>query len=538
MGETGPEEQLLFNSYKFIFLFFPIIVILYYAIGGLGARAQNIALVTASLAFYAAWDVRFVPLLLGSIIVNFAAGRGISACIEQRREAAASALLAGAITVNLLGIAVFKYAHFFVDNLNAVARTDFVLETIILPLGISFFTFEQIGYLVDVHRGEARAPDLLRYSVFVTFFPRLVAGPILRFHEIEPQLAAARGGPSTALNLAVGLTIFFIGLVKKTILADGIAPYATAAFARAGRGEPIDLFLAWGGAAAYACQLYFDFSGYSDMAIGAARCFGVRFPMNFFSPYKATSIIEFWRRWHMTLSRFLRDYLYIGLGGNRRGKVRRYANLLITMLLGGLWHGANWTFVLWGGLHGIYLMINHAWITLGARSATLTGFRRSRAGAAFGFAVTFVAVLVGWVLFRAPNLATAADMLGGMIGRHGAVIPAGLAFALEPVRGLAAALGIRYDQSSGTALVQTYLWVGALLGIAFFAPTTQELLAGYEPVLEAVDGTGAAVPGPAGPRLLRLRWAPSAGWAMTVGAFAFFGVIAITRVSEFLYWQF
>jgi alginate O-acetyltransferase complex protein AlgI len=529
---------MLFNSYQFLFVFFPIAVFLFYFVRVFGARAQNVALVAASLVFYAAWDVRFVPLLLGSIMANFAAGRAISACTARRREGAATAILAGAITANLASIAIFKYAHFFVDNLNAAAGTGLVLGTIILPLGISFFTFEQIGFLVDVHRGETRAADLLHYSVFVTFFPRLVAGPILRFHEIEPQLAVRRGGPSTAENLAVGLTIFFIGLVKKTILADGIAPYATAAFAGAARGEPIDLFLSWGGAAAYTCQLYFDFSGYSDMAIGAARCFGVRFPMNFFSPYKSTSIIEFWRRWHMTLSRFLRDYLYIGLGGNRRGKARRYVNLLITMLLGGLWHGANWTFVLWGGLHGIYLMVNHAWIAVCTRSPVLSAFRRSRAGAAFGFVLTFVAVLVGWVLFRAPNLAAATDMLGGMIGRHGVVVPAGLAFALEPYRGLVAALGISYAQTSGTQLVDTYLWVAALLGIAFFAPTTQELLAGYEPVLEAVARGGSAVPGPAGPQLLRLRWAPSAGWSIAVGALAFFGIIAITRVSEFLYWQF
>ena len=527
---------MLFNSYQFLFVFFPISGLLYYCVKGFGPGAQNAVLVAASLAFYAAWDVRFVPLLLGSIMVNFAAGWAISACIARHRAGAATAVLAGAVTVNLFSIAIFKYAHFFVDNLNAVAGTDVALGAIILPLGISFFTFEQIGFLVDVRRGDAPAASLLRYSVFVTFFPRLVAGPILRFHEIEPQLAASRE-LSTAENLAVGLTIFFIGFAKKTLLADGIAPYATAAFAGAGRGEPIDLLLSWGGALAYTCQLYFDFSGYSDMAIGAARCFGIRFPMNFFAPYKATSIIEFWRRWHMTLSRFLRDYLYIGLGGNRRGKARRYANLLITMLLGGLWHGANWTFVLWGALHGAYLMVNHAWIAICARSPVLSAFRGSRAGASFGFAVTFLAVVVGWVLFRSPDMTIAADMLGGMIGRHGAVLPAGLAFALEPLHGLLTALGVSYAQTSGTQLIDTYLWVAALLGIAFFAPTTQELLGSYHPVLEA-PGAAAEVPRIAGPQLLRLRWAPTGSWSIAVGALAFFGIIAIMRMSEFLYWQF
>jgi alginate O-acetyltransferase complex protein AlgI len=532
------EVRLLFNSYQFLFLFFPITLAIYYAIGRFGVRAQNFVLIAASLSFYAAWSVRFVPLLLGSIIVNFAAGAAITACRRQGRESATAAILTLAISLNLLSIAVFKYAHFFVDNLNAVVGTGFTLGTIILPLGISFFTFEQIGFLVDVRRGEARPTDLLRYSVFVTFFPRLVAGPILRFREIEPQLASLRAGPPSATNLAVGLTIFFIGLVKKTILADGIAPYATAAFAGAARGKPVDFFLSWGGALAYTCQLYFDFSGYSDMAIGAARCFGIRFPMNFFSPYKATSIIEFWRRWHMTLSRFLRDYLYIGLGGNRRGKARRYANLLMTMLLGGLWHGSNWTFVLWGGLHGLYLMVNHAWIAVGARSSALSSFRRSRAGAAFGFVLTFAAVVVGWVLFRSPNLAAAGNMLAGMTGRQGVVIPAGFAFALQPIRSLIVELGISFGQTSGTQLIDTFLWVAVLLGVAFLAPTTQELLAAYDPVLEPIGGSGSAVPRLVGSRLLRLRWAPNGGWALAVGALGFFGTIAITRVSEFLYWQF
>jgi D-alanyl-lipoteichoic acid acyltransferase DltB (MBOAT superfamily) len=405
---------------------------------------------------------------------------------------------------------------------------------IILPVGISFFTFQGISYLVDIFRSEIRsAPTLIDFGMYHTLFPQLVAGPIVRYREVQSRIVARDVGYD---DVEIGIIRFCIGLAKKIIIADGMGVIADQMFDLG--VNQMTLAAAWLGALTYTLQIFFDFSGYSDMAIGAARCFGIRFPMNFFSPYKATSIIEFWRRWHMTLSRFLRDYLYIGLGGNRRGSARRYANLLITMLLGGLWHGANWTFVLWGGLHGVYLMINHGWIAVSTRSSLLSTFRRSRAGAAFGFVVTFIAVLAGWVLFRAPNMAAAGDMLGGMIGRHGAVIPAGLAFALEPFGGLVAALGIRYAQSSGTELVETYLWVAALLGIAFFAPTTQELLAGYHPVLEAVDGLGAAVPSPAGPRLLRWHWAPSAGSAMTVGALAFFGIIAITRVSEFLYWQF
>jgi alginate O-acetyltransferase complex protein AlgI len=379
--------------------------------------------------------------------------------------------------------------------------------------------------------------DLLRYAVFVAFFPRLVAGPILRYGEIVPQLEGGERPAPMARDLMVGLTIFAIGLVKKSLLADSIAPYATSVFASAAGGDPVGLFLAWGGALAYTFQLYFDFSGYSDMAIGAARCFGIRFPMNFFSPYKATSIIDFWRRWHITLSRFLRDYLYIPLGGNRRGPARRYANLLITMLLGGLWHGAAWTFILWGGLHGCYLMVNHAWLAVAVRSAGLTAFRRSRAGAAVGWGVTFLAVVVAWVVFRAPSFGVALTLLQAMAGVQGATIPIGLEFALAPIHGLLAAIGVTFADGSGTQLIRTGLWVVALLAATLLLPSTQELLARAEPILEMTAGH--ALPkGSTGRLGLRLRWAPSPRWAIATGVLAFLGMISITRVSEFLYWQF
>jgi len=330
---------------------------------------KQLMLLAASLIFYAFWDVRFVSLLISSILVNYGIGLAIWACTQQGRHWAASLLLSLGVAANLAAIGVFKYAGFFVRNINLLSGTDIFLGEIILPLGISFFTFEQISFLVDVRHGQSRPSDPLRYALFVSFFPRVVAGPILRFGEIDPQLARSLRKPLVAEDLMVGLTIFFFGLVKKTVLADGVAPYATSVSQSASTGSRVDFFSAWSGVLAYTCQLYFDFSGYSDMAIGVARCFGIRFPMNFFSPYQATNIVEFWRRWHITLSRFLRDYLYIGLGGNRRGTTRRYMNLMITMLLGGLWHGANWTFVIWGGLHGCYLMINQAWLAASRNSA-------------------------------------------------------------------------------------------------------------------------------------------------------------------------
>jgi len=289
--------------------------------------------------------------------------------------------------------------------------------------------------------------------------------------------------------------------------------------------------LAWGGVLSYSCQLYFDFSGYSDMAIGAGRCFGIRLPMNFASPYKASSIIDFWRRWHITLSRFLRDYLYVSLGGNRRGPVRRYANLMITMLLGGLWHGANWTFMGWGGLHGIYLVMNHGWLAIAERSVIIQRFRASAAGKVFGFALTFCAVVVAWTFFRAPSFGAAFDLIRSMAGQHGTVVPTGFAYSLQPIRGLLEAVGIRFGDTSGAQLVTMYLWVVILLSIALFLPNTQELLERYRPVFESrpVTNTNGR---------WRLRWSQSPVWAGLTGVMAFVGIISITHVSEFLYWQF
>lgn len=520
---------MLFNSHEFLFTFLPLVLCLHWALRR-NAVAHHAVMVAASAVFYAAWDPRFLLLLWGSILINYGSGQAIASFVEGRKRRSAHVLLVGAITVNLAAIGVFKYAGFFAANLNFLAGTNFDFGTIILPLGISFFTFEQISYLVDVYNGECRSGPFLHYAFFVSFFPRLVAGPILRFKEIAPQLASAAAPPASS-DLAVGLTIFFIGLAKKAIIADGIAGYATSVFTAAASGQHVDFFDAWRGALAYTFQLYFDFSGYSDMAIGIARCLGIRFPMNFFSPYKSASIKEFWTRWHMTLSRFLRDYLYIALGGNRRGTARRYLNLMVTMLLGGLWHGANWTFVIWGGLHGLYLLVNHAWLAIAANSARLTAARSSRPAHVLGVLMTFVAVVFAWVFFRAPNFATAANMVGAMLGHNGASLPAGLAFALHPIAPLLAVVGVGFVDKSGTQFVTSCLWIAALAPIVFFAPSTQEIMARWEPVLP-LSGLR-IVP----PRHLA-AWVPSRRWAIAIGIVAFLAVISTTRVSEFIYWQF
>ena len=529
---------MLFNSYTFVFGFFPVVLAGFFLLSRFGCRTQQLWLLAASWFFYGWWDVRFLSLLLISTGANYLLGIAVAAVTERGKARVANWLVGVGVVANLCAIGVFKYAHFFIDNFDAAFGAHYGLGAIVLPLGISFFTFEQISFLVDVRRGQTRPANPVHYALFVSFFPRLVAGPILRYDEIVPQLADSDTRSRRTENVMVGLTIFAIGLVKKVVLADGIAPHVGPVFDAAASGSAVDLFTAWGAALSYTCQLYFDFSGYSDMAIGAARCFGIRLPMNFFSPYRSANIIEFWRRWHITLSRFLRDYLYFGLGGNRRGPARRYVNLLVTMLLGGLWHGANWTFVFWGGLHGMYLVINHAWIEVAKRIPRIERFRSSSLGTAFGHGLTFLAVTVAWVFFRSPTFAGAQSLLAGMTGLHGVALPSGTAFIFAPVLPQMQALGVRFTDISGSEFVATYLWIAPLLLIAFFAPNSQQIMARYEPVFETGGNAIPAIFRQKHRFLLRLSWSPTWGWAVATGALIMLGIASLTRNSEFLYWQF
>lgn len=411
---------MLFNSYAFIFAFLPVVFFGFYQIGRYSHRLASLWLASASLFFYGWWDVRFVSLLLASIVFNYSAGYLI-AKQSTRISLPPRLLLISALTVNLLLLGYFKYANFFVENFNSLAGTQFAIETILLPLGISFFTFTQIAFLVDTYQGKVKEFNFIHYTLFVTYFPHLIAGPVLHHKEMMPQFAKKDACQLNWDNIAVGLTIFVLGLAKKVLLADSVAEYATAVFNFVATGGQPMFFEAWVGALAYSLQLYFDFSAYSDMAIGLSLLFNVQLPLNFNSPYKASSIIEFWRRWHMTLSRFLRDYLYIPLGGSHFGIGRRYINLMITMLLGGLWHGAGWTFIIWGGLHGVYLIINHSWRALKLRMGWGDGGKMSQLAAT---ALTFLAVVVGWVFFRADSFSSALTLLRGMVGLNGWSLPA------------------------------------------------------------------------------------------------------------------
>jgi D-alanyl-lipoteichoic acid acyltransferase DltB (MBOAT superfamily) len=496
---------MLFNSHAFLFGFLPLTLLVFHALRRAGCDGGAFAALTLlSLVFYGWWDPRYVPLLVGLVLVDFAVAKRLVAA-RGRRPGVARAWLAVGVAINLAALGYFKYANFLVDNVNALFGLDLFLARIVLPIGLSFYTFQKIAFLVDTHRGLVDRVHLVDYGLFVSFFPQLIAGPIVHHSEVMGQFRARRA--VAAEGAALGLTVFAVGLAKKVLLADTAARYASPGFAAAAAGVPLDFAGAWGATLAYAAQIYFDFSGYSDMAIGAALLFGVRLPVNFASPYRATNIIDFWRRWHITLSRFLRDYLYIPLGGSRAGRPRRYLNLAVTMLLGGLWHGAAWTFVLWGALHGLYLAANHAWRAVGGtRRAAAAGPAAVLARGASA-ALTFFAVTVAWVFFRAADLPSAWAMLRAMAGANGV---AGASVAAG-----APALGL-----------EGFVTVAVLLGIAWFAPNTQELT-GYR-------GPGAADAPPLG-----WGWSPaSRRWAVAVGGLAGATVLCLTQVSEFIYFQF
>ncbi len=391
---------MLFHSQLFLLAFLPLTLGLYYLCAE-RRTARTWLLILASVVFYGYWDPRLVPLLIGSVCVNWLFGRALG-----RRP---GALLIGAgVALNLAVIGVFKYADFFADSLALLGLWQHQPWSIILPLGISFFTFQQISYLVDLRRGDGPVYSFADYALYIMFFPQLIAGPIVRHNEIIFQYAASPLREGLHERLSRGLTLLTVGLLKKVAVADNLALIAEPLYAAAADGRALSLAEGWVAAGAFGLQIYFDFSGYSDMAIGLGLMFGLRFPLNFNAPYRAASIRDFWRRWHMTLSRFLRDYLYIPLGGNRFGPARQFAAVLATMLLGGLWHGASWTFVIWGGLHGLALAVNHAWQRTGLRLPW---------GA--GWLLTMLFVFATWVVFRAETFGAALDIVTAMAGGHG-----------------------------------------------------------------------------------------------------------------------
>jgi alginate O-acetyltransferase complex protein AlgI len=383
---------MVFSSLEFLLIFLPATLAATAVAMRLGERAVLWTLLVSSLVYYSWWNWKSLFVLIPLTAVTYVGGKRLAV-------APSNAVAAFVIAVNLATLAYFKYSAFFADILRNFIAAVPAIPPQVLPLGISFFVFQKIAFTMDVRAGRARPADWPRFLLFVSFFPQLIAGPIVHWRELAPQLS--RAVMARQANVALGLTLFVIGLSKKTLIADLLSPYVAAAF----DGNPAALTAgqAWLAVTAYALQIYFDFSGYSDMAVGIALMLGIRLPWNFLSPYKADSIVEFWRRWHITLSNFLRDYLYIPLGGNRYGEPRRYVNIMITMLLGGLWHGAGWTFVAWGALHGIFITVEHAWNRLGWRMPRLSAH-----------GLTLFGVLMAWVLFRAPNFESAVGMYTAM----------------------------------------------------------------------------------------------------------------------------
>ena len=453
---------MLFNSYVFLLAFLPTVLAAYHGLRLAGrTAAAKLFLVAASLFFYGWWDYRYVALITASIGFNYAISFGF-----ERWKKAAKAFLITGLVFNLALLGWYKYAGFFAEAVGEATGLELGIRRMALPLAISFFTFQQISYLVEAYKDRKRARHIVDYCLFVLFFPHLIAGPITHHKEMLPQFAAMGTKRLPSQFLKVGASLLILGLGKKVLIADTLASIANPIFHAAAKGTELSGIVAWLGALAYTFQLYFDFSGYSDMAIGLALLFGIRMPVNFASPYRSTSIIEFWRRWHISLSRFLRNYLYIPLGGNRNGPLRRYANLIATMALGGLWHGAGWTFIVWGLLHGFYLVVNHLWRGLtGRRRAPALAAHdepgpvdplgRRRVGVFLGSALTFIAVVVAWVLFRAETFGSAMAILRSM--------------ALDP--SLARVPGLASSWAD---------WAGVLAaaGLAFLAPNSQEI-AGY-----------------------------------------------------------
>ncbi|BCR04549.1 peptidoglycan O-acetyltransferase [Desulfuromonas versatilis] len=465
---------MLFNSPVYIFLFLPLVLAGYFLL--LRYRlvlAAKTWLVFASLFFYAYWNPVYLPLIVGSMLVNYGIGTVLGRPEPTgRRTLSKKAVLLGAVGLNLALLGYYKYADFFLVNLNAMAGSEFSLLHLALPLAISFFTFQQIAYLVDSYQGQTQEYDFLNYCLFVTFFPQLIAGPIVHHKEMMPQFERVRGKVLNYRNLATGLFIFALGLFKKVVVADTFAVWASLGFDQL---SELSFLGAWTASLSYALQLYFDFSGYTDMAIGSALMFNIVLPLNFNSPYKALNIQDFWRRWHMTLSRWLRDYLYIPLGGNRRGPRRTYVNLFLTFLLGGLWHGAGWTFVAWGALHGAGTAAHKWWQDRGLRLPRW-----------LAWLLTFNFVNFAWVFFRAKSFDDALKVLEGMFGLNGFALPE----AFD-------------DYSLSLALV--------FLAVAVLGRNSLELAKNF---------------------------APTWRYAAVTAVLAVWSILSLSRVSEFLYFQF
>ncbi|HEY4134633.1 MAG TPA: MBOAT family O-acyltransferase [Alphaproteobacteria bacterium] len=483
---------MLFNSQIFLLGFLPL-SLLGYAVFGRRESSRVWYLIVISAAFYAYWEPAYTALILGSILLNWTLA--MRYCGRHQR-----AMLVVAIAANLALLGLFKYLGFFATAGNELFGAHLPVLQWALPLGISFFTFHHIIYLADRLRGSTARYSLRDYALYILLFPQVLAGPLVRHTEIIHQFRRDPWQDDWAERWSRGLALLALGLIKKVFIADALTPVSDPVFAAAASGGMPGFLDAWSGILGFTFKIYFDFSGYSDMAIGIALLFGLTLPMNFDAPYIAGSLQDFWRRWHMTLSRFLRDYLYVPLGGNRKGPRRRYVNLMIVMLLGGLWHGAGWTFVVWGGLHGFYLLIAHAWSQM----------RAPRLHPVLGWVLTMSSVILAWTIFRANDLTSVADIFAGMAGLHGShnIVP-------------------DHPDRIGVVIVSL-----VLIAFAAIAPNSQQIMRAYDPVIGRIDL----------PRHLLSRtiaWSPASRFAAGIAGLAVAFVVMLSwKTSEFLYFQF
>jgi len=542
---------MLFNLTGFLFVFLPVTLAGFYLLGSISRRSAIHWLILASLLFYAWWRPVNVLIIAPSIVINYIVARILLWLNENKGSPplTKSVLLLG-ILFNVIFLGIFKYTDFVTGAINDVFGANLVLRHIILPLGISFITFQKIAFLVDVQAGKVRSFTFQDYCTFVLFFPQLIAGPIVHYREMMPQFHAASGRFDKE-NFAVGLTLLSFGLFKKVILADKIALLVTPLYQQAATEGGTSFLMAWMAAIGFTLQVYFDFSAYTDMALGLARFFGIKLPPNFDSPLRASSIIEYWLRWHMTLTRFLTAYIYnplqLWLTRRRIAKGQRgfggpnpelgaFLLLLmfptmLTMFISGVWHGAGYGFIVFGLLHGLYLSINHGWRVLAAR---FWPDRKSyvRVMKPVGWLLTFVAVTFAMVFFRSPTLTSAIDIVRGLIGLNGIALPQGLVDQPGPLHALLRGLGIAATSWSVEDFARLAIWIFVLMAVALFCPNTLQILSHYEPAL-------GVKPQPAARGIGRLlKWDASLPWAIMVSGAAAIAIVFIRGPSEFLYWQF
>lgn len=519
---------MLFNSPGFLFVFLPItLVVFYYVRQTFSNQLAYSFLGGASILFYGWWEPWYTVILLVSIMGNYA----FHVLIVGRHAKGLNTrwVLISGVMLNLSMLGWYKYFTFLLINSNEYLGTDYQVLTIVLPIGISFFTFQQIALLVDSSSPTMRRYSFSSYFVFISFFPQLIAGPIVRHDDLIPQFANKE--PPITEYFTIGLSILIIGLFKKLVLADTLAIYADPMFFDVSNGFDPTFFEAWASVLCYTFQIYFDFSAYSDMAIGLAYLFGIRLPLNFYSPYKAVDIIDFWRRWHITLSEFLRDYLYKALGGNRKSSYRKYTNIFLTMLIGGIWHGAGWNFMVWGLLHGGYVCVAHFWKSIRRRYG-LPGIPYY-----LSVLMTFLCVSMAWVFFRAPDMDTAMRVLEGLGGLNGFALSPIYGIVLGPIEPVLSAMGWRFDYyPPHFAGIEVVLLIGLCIIICLLLPSTYEVFNEKNIIFRKPDNMTENQSSTIG--LNAVKWNLTWAWALGLGIMAGLGVMFLFRVSPFLYFQF